>query len=78
MAGTPVIDGLLMQESLEKRIDILINNAVLKPMKSYNDPIENFRLSMKVNAVGVFSLTRVFAENMMKNRTGSIINIYFK
>ncbi len=59
----------------EKRIDILVNNAVLRPMKSYNDPIENFRVSMEVNAVGVFNLTRLFAKNMIKNRIGSIMNI---
>ena len=44
-------------------------------MKSYNDPIENFKLSMEVNATGVFYLTRLVARNMIKRKKGSIINI---
>jgi NAD(P)-dependent dehydrogenase (short-subunit alcohol dehydrogenase family) len=59
----------------QKKIDILVNNAVLRPMRSYYDPIEKFALSMKVNAVGLFNLTRIFAEDMKKRRYGSIINI---
>ncbi len=57
------------------RIDILVNNAVLRPMKSYYDEIEKFRTSMEVNAVGVFNLTRIIGEVMKEQRYGSIINI---
>jgi len=57
------------------RIDILVNNAVLRPMRSYYDDIEKFRISMEVNAVGIFNLTRTIGEVMKNQRNGSIINI---
>jgi len=57
------------------RVDILVNNAVLRSMKSYYDEIEKFRLSMEVNATGIFNLTRTIGEVMKKQRSGSIINI---
>jgi NAD(P)-dependent dehydrogenase (short-subunit alcohol dehydrogenase family) len=44
-------------------------------MKNYDDPIENFKLSMEANATGVFYLTRLFAQNMIERKRGSIINI---
>jgi len=58
----------------ESKIDILVNNAVLRPMKS-PDAIEDFELSMKVNATGVVNVTRIFAEEMKKRKSGTIINI---
>lgn len=57
------------------KIDILINNAVLRPMDSPDAPIETFELSMKVNATGVVNITRHIAEEMKKQRSGVIINI---
>ncbi|NPV55029.1 MAG: SDR family oxidoreductase [Firmicutes bacterium] len=57
------------------KIDILVNNAVSRPMKGYDDPIESFAESMEVNATGVFMLTRIFSQNMVERRQGSIINI---
>ncbi len=54
---------------------MLVNNAVLRPMRRYEDPTEAFRTSMEVNAVGVFHITRTFAEAMKERRRGSIINI---
>ena len=59
----------------QEKVDILINNAVLRPMKSYYDEIEKFRLSMEVNATGIFYLTRVIGEAMKEKKSGSIINI---
>ncbi len=61
--------------SEQGKIDILVNNAVIRPMRSYDDPIENFRLSMEVNATGVFYLSRLFSQNMIERKKGSIINI---
>jgi len=68
---------LLIEKILNKsgRIDILVNNAVLRAVKDYYDRIENFRLSMEVNFVGVFEFTRKVIEIMKKNKSGSIINI---
>lgn len=57
------------------RVDILINNAVLRPMKGYNDDISNFRLSMEINATALFYITRLFAQSMIEKKAGSIINI---
>jgi len=57
------------------KIDILVNNAVLRPMKGPDAPIEEFDLSMKVNATGVVNITRIIAEEMKKRKAGVIINI---
>lgn len=67
----------LYQRILEEqaRIDILVNNAVLRPMKGFDDPMGNFRASMEVNSTGIFLVSRVFSQNMIERRSGSIINI---
>ena len=61
--------------SMEKTFDILVNNAVLRPVKNYSDTSSNFELSMNVNATGVFNMTRAFGELMEKQGSGSIINV---
>jgi len=43
-----------------------VNNAVSRPMRSSDAPIEDFELSKKVNATGVVNITRIFAEEMKK------------
>lgn len=55
------------------KIDILVNNAVARPMKGFEDKIENFAESMRINATGLFSITRAIGDAM--NSGGSIINI---
>ena len=58
------------------RIDVLVNNAVLRPMKKgYRDDVTAFAESMRVNATGLFSITRVFGDIMAEQGSGSIINI---
>lgn len=59
----------------ESGVDILVNNAVLRPMKSWNDDASKFAESMKVNATGVFLITRAFGDIMAAAGKGSIINI---
>lgn len=61
--------------SREDTFDILVNNAVLRPVKSWNDPPEKFAESMAVNATGLFVITRAFGELMAKQKSGSIINV---
>ena len=57
-------------------IDILVNNAVLRPMKGgYHDDAATFDLSMHVNATGLFMITRAFGDAMAERGGGSIINI---
>ena len=56
--------------------DILVNNAVLRPMKGgYKDKLETFEKSMQVNATGLFAITRAFGDAMAERGTGNIINI---
>ncbi|HPA44894.1 MAG TPA: SDR family NAD(P)-dependent oxidoreductase [bacterium] len=57
------------------RVDILINNSVLRPMSDWSSPAEDFARSMEVNATGIFMMTRAFGEQMAKQNGGSIINI---
>jgi len=58
------------------RVDVLVNNAVLRPMKTgWDDDAALFDLSMHVNATGIFMMTRAFGEVMKSQRSGSIINI---
>lgn len=58
------------------RIDVLVNNAVLRPMKGgYEDSADAFMESMRVNATGLFTMTRAFGDAMAAHGRGSIINI---
>lgn len=60
-------------------IDILVNNAVARPMKGFGADIDAFDESMRVNATGLFALTRLFGDRMAQpgaqRGAGSIINI---
>lgn len=57
-------------------IDILVNNAVYRPMKkAYWDDPSAFAESMAVNATGLFVITRAIGDVMAQNGRGSIINI---
>jgi NAD(P)-dependent dehydrogenase (short-subunit alcohol dehydrogenase family) len=57
------------------RVDILINNAVLRPMKGWDAPISQFAESMQANATGIFMMTRAFGNRMAEQGAGSIINV---
>jgi NAD(P)-dependent dehydrogenase (short-subunit alcohol dehydrogenase family) len=57
------------------RLEVLVNNAVLRPMKSFDAPAADFAKSMAVNATGVFLMTRCFGQEMAKRGKGSIINV---
>ena len=57
------------------RLDVFINNAVARPMKGYNEPLENWRESMNVNATGSFDITREMADLMALTGGGTIVNI---
>ena len=57
-------------------VDILVNNAVLRPMKEgWSSPAKDFARSMEVNATGIFMMTRTFGNHMAERGKGSIINI---
>jgi NAD(P)-dependent dehydrogenase (short-subunit alcohol dehydrogenase family) len=56
-------------------VDILVNNAVLRPMRDWTGTAEQFAKSMEVNATGLFSITRIFGDHMAEQGRGTIINI---
>lgn len=58
-----------------KKIDILVNNSVLRTMRSVDDDATKFDESMHVNATGIFMISRAFGDHMAQNGGGSIINI---
>lgn len=51
----------------------LVNNAVARTMKGFDESSERFHESMRVNATGLFAVTRAFGEAM--EHGGSIVNI---
>jgi NAD(P)-dependent dehydrogenase (short-subunit alcohol dehydrogenase family) len=57
------------------RLDVFVNNAVSRPMEGFNDKIENFGESMKVNATGMMDILREMADLLVRSGGGSIINI---
>lgn len=57
------------------RCDVLVNNAVLRTMKGCQSAAETFTESMRVNATGIFLVTRAFGDEMAKRGGGSIVNI---
>jgi NAD(P)-dependent dehydrogenase (short-subunit alcohol dehydrogenase family) len=68
----------LRDEILERggRIDVLVNNAVARPMKKgYEDDASAFAESMRINATGLFVITRAMGDVMAERGGGSIINI---
>lgn len=57
------------------KVDILVNNAVLRCMSSWQDDAKKFTQSMIANATGMFIVTRAFGDRMARDGGGSIINI---
>jgi NAD(P)-dependent dehydrogenase (short-subunit alcohol dehydrogenase family) len=68
------------------KIDILVNNAAINDMfenpaaaleqsKFENYPLELWEKSLRVNITGVFLCSQVFGNEMIKQKSGSIINI---
>jgi len=57
------------------QLDIFVNNAVARPMRSYDAPLAQFSESMQVNATGMMDILREMADLMEQGNGGSIINI---
>lgn len=69
---------MLLKKNIEMtfgRLHVFVNNAVSRPMKSYDAPIEQFAESMQVNATGMMDILREMADLIIKSNGGSIINI---
>lgn len=57
-------------------VDVLVNNAVLRPMATMDAPAADFARSMDVNATGIFLMSRTFGRHMAeRGRGGSVINV---
>ena len=67
----------LKEQILEEhgRLDVFVNNAVSRPMKGYNAPLEQFAESMRVNATGMMDILREMSDLIAKAGGGSIVNI---
>jgi NAD(P)-dependent dehydrogenase (short-subunit alcohol dehydrogenase family) len=75
-ASEASIEQLLKQSlDLAGKVDILVNNSVLRPMGDWGDPASKYAESMVVNGTGLFLMTRVFGDYMATQGQGSIINI---
>lgn len=57
------------------RIDGLVNNSVVRPMRSADASLVAWEESMKINATGVFLMHRHFGLAMAAQGVGSIVNI---
>lgn len=57
------------------KVDILVNNSVLRCVQGFDDDIENFEKSMRVNGTGLFMISRAFGNVMAQQGCGCIINI---
>jgi len=57
------------------KVDILINNSVLRITKGYQTDYKLFDESMHVNATGLMMISRAFGDHMAENGVVSIINI---
>ena len=57
------------------RLDVLVNCAVFEPMERFDAPLAKLRDSIRINATGVFQITRLFIEDMKQRRQGSVVNI---
>lgn len=75
--ANPAAVRALKQSVLDEfgRLDVFINNAVARPMKGYDSPIEQFDESMKVNATGMMDLLREMTDLIIRSGGGSVINI---
>ncbi|MCA1809269.1 MAG: SDR family NAD(P)-dependent oxidoreductase [Kiritimatiellia bacterium] len=57
------------------QVDVLVNNAVARVTRGWDDCLENFDRSWHINATGLHAITRCFGEAMIERKSGSIINI---
>ncbi|WP_372934518.1 SDR family oxidoreductase [Mariniphaga sediminis] len=57
------------------KLDVFVNNAVARPMKGYDDSLDHFADSMRVNATGMMDILREMCDLMAENGGGSVINI---
>lgn len=57
------------------RLDVFVNNAVARPMKSYDDSMDRFAESMQINATGSMDILHEMCGLIEASGGGSVINI---
>lgn len=57
------------------QLDAFVNNAVARPMNSYDAPLSQFDESMRINATGMMDLLREMTDLIALSGGGSVINI---
>ena len=67
----------LRDEMMERagKVDILVNNAVARTTKSWDDDLSAYDESWRINATGLHAVTRAFGKVMIEQNSGSVINI---
>lgn len=68
----------MIQEVINKfgRIDVLVNNAEIAIDKEFEDrTVEDWKRILEVNTIGTFLVSKYASENMLKNKSGKIINV---
>ena len=58
-----------------QKIDVLVNNAVARPLKPGSFDPKAWSQSMQVNSTGLYIMSELVADEMKPRRQGSIINI---
>jgi NAD(P)-dependent dehydrogenase (short-subunit alcohol dehydrogenase family) len=69
---------LQLKEEIKSKfgtLDVFINNSVYRPMTRYEDPLQAWEESMKINATGMFDIVREMADLMTEDRGGVIVNV---
>jgi NAD(P)-dependent dehydrogenase (short-subunit alcohol dehydrogenase family) len=56
------------------QVDVLVNNAGARLMTDWDD-VDHFVKALNIYGAGMFRVTRLFGQVMMRRRSGSIINI---
>jgi NAD(P)-dependent dehydrogenase (short-subunit alcohol dehydrogenase family) len=72
-ASIEALHDIVLEE--HGRIDGLVNNAVARPMKGPDDELASWETSMRINATGLFAISRVFGDAMAARSAGSMVNI---
>ena len=68
----------MVQEIINKfgKIDVLVNNAGIAIDKEFEDrTVQDWKRTLEVNTIGTFLVSKYASENMMKNKSGKIINV---